>query len=126
MKSFLLAVSSVLFVAGAFAGRPSLPTPEGEPVLRGRPSPTIPAAQCSYELDREEYWENASGKLTLNGVEYRCEQQGETEDFTTVCLDPATQATIDLRIAFDGAEADFFVFSGSSEEPVCRGIATNK
>jgi hypothetical protein len=86
------------------------------------------ANSCSYVLDEEAYWENTSGNLTLNGVAYRC-VQGATEEDRNLCNRVnAEEKRIAYFVAFDGAEANFFVFKNdmviTDDSLVCEGIAS--
>lgn len=88
---------------------------------------------CTYKLDQEEYWENASGDLSFGGREYRCESLMIGEDSVTLCKDKAKidSPNYDLVVSFDGAEADFGVyntlyFNLGGTRVLCAGQAETK
>jgi hypothetical protein len=87
---------------------------------------------CSYVLNSEIYWEDASGVLTLDSKKYNCKTLiiGRDSDMLTVCKDPTKTSTpeiFDYIVGFDGAEADFSVSTGIwQNSSICSGVATEK
>lgn len=88
------------------------------------------ANTCSYKLDQEEYWEDASGDLSFNGREYRCKTIMIGEDMVTLCSDKELTDSPNYQfiVAFDGAEADFGVYNtlDFSQGSLCSGQAVTK
>lgn len=87
---------------------------------------------CSYVLDSEIYWEDASGVLTVDSKKYNCKTLiiGQDADMLTVCKDPSNNSKpeyFDYVVGFDGAEADFSVSTDvRQEKTLCSGVATEK
>ena len=72
---------------------------------------------CKYYLYNENYAEDTSGVLILDGNDFMCKQF--EPDSPAICLDGEND--IGISVALDGAEADFFVREG--DEILCRGTA---
>lgn len=87
------------------------------------------APNCKYVLNQDNYAQNASGKLTVNAIKYRCSDLTIGQDIITVCKNKDTKSGYDFVVAFDGAEADFGVYAGLNDgikEPLCNGQATSR
>lgn len=90
---------------------------------------------CTYVLNDEAYWEDASGVLTVGASKYSCKSivVGEDAEMLTVCKDVKSASRKPLpeyfkfTIVFDGAEANFTVRPGiETVKEVCSGVATVK
>lgn len=88
---------------------------------------------CTYVLNQEEYWENASGVLTVDTQVYGCKTiyLGQNGDMRTVCVSPeklgSSPEVYDFIIYFDGAEANFDVSTDLDMTNIlCSGVATTK
>lgn len=88
--------------------------------------------KCSYVLDHEAYWEDATGVLTVDSKKYNCKTLiiGQYADMLTVCKDPKKKSQperFDYIVGFDGAEANFDVSAEIGFTKIlCSGIATEK
>ena len=92
------------------------------------------APNCKYELNQDNYWDDASGKLTVNAIDYKCETLilGQEGNLVTACKDPFTtrENVYDFVVNFDGGEGNFFVSVGldsaNKGKYLCEGIATTR
>lgn len=86
---------------------------------------------CSYELNNEDYWEDASGVLTVDGKSFNCKTAVLRDgDSLTLCKQQSSGSgseVVDYIIRFDGAEAGFVVSTDlDGQNQVCSGTATVK